>query len=300
MGTLLNRRRYMGGGSPQPIDYGYFRIIPTANSTVTLVIGAAAPAMQIDYSVDDGVTWNSYTKSSSALNISVNATAGVPILWRGNGTKMASGSSNGQYSYFSCGQPFDIEGDLNSLIFGNNYIENQNYAAFSFPMLFRRSKVRYAHNCIIHCDVAGLKSFDSMFSNSTLETPPVIKINTIGSASCVYMFSGCASLLYCPQMNITKLQSRCFANMFATCTSITEGMDLPALTLVDSCYSGMYQNCSNLAKIKMLATSINANRCLYNWVSGVAAEGTFIKNAKATWTTTGANGVPTGWTIQYQ
>jgi hypothetical protein len=88
--------------------------------------------------------------------------------------------------------------------------------------------------------------------------------------------------------------------MFRNCVNITEGMVLPALTLVDSCYSEMFYGCTNLSKIKMLATSIYANGCLGIWVSGVAAEGTFIKNAKATWTTTGANGVPTGWTIQYQ
>lgn len=296
---ILSRRRYMGSKSGTK-DYGYFRIIPTADSTVTLSIGAAAPAMQIAYSIDNGVTWNSYTKSSSALNISVSATAGVPILWKGDGTKMSVGASNGQYSSFSCGQPFDIEGDLNSLIFGDDYAENQNFANHSFLRLFRSTKVRYADNCIIHCDVAGVNCFDSMFSGSTIVTPPVIKINTIGSASCVYMFSSCASLLYCPQMNITTLQSRCFANMFASCTSITEGMDLPARTLVDSCYSSMYNGCSSLAKIKMLATNITANGCLRNWVSGVAEEGTFIKNASATWTTTGANGVPTGWTIQYE
>ena len=35
-----------------------------------------------------------------------------------------------------------------------------------------------------------------------------------------------------------------------------------------------------------------------NWVSGVATTGTFVKNSAATWTTTGVNGVPSGWTIQ--
>jgi hypothetical protein len=35
-----------------------------------------------------------------------------------------------------------------------------------------------------------------------------------------------------------------------------------------------------------------------DWVNGVAASGTFVKNSAATWTTTGNNGVPTGWTVQ--
>jgi hypothetical protein len=88
--------------------------------------------------------------------------------------------------------------------------------------------------------------------------------------------------------------------MFINCVNITEGMVLPALTLVDSCYSGMYQNCSNLAKIKMLATNINANGCLSTWVAGVAGKGVFIKNKDAMWDRTGTNGIPEGWTVEYE
>jgi len=49
----------------------------------------------------------------------------------------------------------------------------------------------------------------------------------------------------------------------------------------------------------MLATAISANRCLENWVNGVASTGIFVKNIDATWTTTGASGVPTNWTVIY-
>jgi len=35
-----------------------------------------------------------------------------------------------------------------------------------------------------------------------------------------------------------------------------------------------------------------------SWVSGVASKGTFVKNSVATWTATGINGIPSGWTVQ--
>ena len=35
-----------------------------------------------------------------------------------------------------------------------------------------------------------------------------------------------------------------------------------------------------------------------NWVSGVSANGTFVKNSAATWDVNGVSGIPTGWTIQ--
>jgi hypothetical protein len=30
----------------------------------------------------------------------------------------------------------------------------------------------------------------------------------------------------------------------------------------------------------------------------ISSSGTFVKNSAATWTTTGNNGVPSGWTVQ--
>ena len=48
----------------------------------------------------------------------------------------------------------------------------------------------------------------------------------------------------------------------------------------------------------MMATDISATSCLYNWVDGVYSRGTFVKNAEATWSVRGKNGIPTGWTVQ--
>ena len=62
----------------------------------------------------------------------------------------------------------------------------------------------------------------------------------------------------------------------------------------------MFRGCRKLNYIKMLATDIYANDCLYNWVSGVASSGTFVKNKDATWNVAGVDGVPSGWTIVYE
>ena len=35
-----------------------------------------------------------------------------------------------------------------------------------------------------------------------------------------------------------------------------------------------------------------------NWVDGVSATGTFVKNSAATWNVSGVNGVPSGWTVE--
>jgi hypothetical protein len=49
--------------------------------------------------------------------------------------------------------------------------------------------------------------------------------------------------------------------------------------------------------IKMLATSISASQCLYNWVNGVASSGTFIKHESMLNLPIGYNGIPINWDI---
>lgn len=90
----------------------------------------------------------------------------------------------------------------------------------------------------------------------------------------------------------------CYQNTFAGCTSLTKAPALPATALATQSYDGMFINCSNLNYIKCLATDISADRCTNSWVSGVAASGTFIKDASMTGWTTGASGIPSGWTVQ--
>ena len=63
------------------------------------------------------------------------------------------------------------------------------------------------------------------------------------------------------------------------------------------CYKSMFYGCSSLNYIKALFTTTPSTTYTVNWVTGVAATGTFVKNRKATWTTTGDNGIPLGWTV---
>ena len=96
----------------------------------------------------------------------------------------------------------------------------------------------------------------------------------------------------------TTLASSCYSSMFNGCTSLRTAPELPATTLARSCYQHMFYGCTNLNYIKMLATNISAINCLYNWVNGVAPNGTFVKNSAMTSLPTGASGIPSGWTVR--
>jgi hypothetical protein len=60
----------------------------------------------------------------------------------------------------------------------------------------------------------------------------------------------------------------------------------------------MFNGCANLNYIKAMFTTTPSTTYTSGWVNGVAATGMFVKNSAATWTTTGVNGVPTGWTVE--
>jgi len=60
----------------------------------------------------------------------------------------------------------------------------------------------------------------------------------------------------------------------------------------------MFYNCANLNYINCLATDISASNCTYNWVSGVASAGTFIKHPDMNDWTIGVNGIPADWTVE--
>ena len=96
----------------------------------------------------------------------------------------------------------------------------------------------------------------------------------------------------------TTLANSCYRLMFYGCSSLTVAPTLPAPKLTNYCYWSMFNGCASLNSITMLATDISVWDCLEEWVSGVAATGTFTKATSMTSLPSGASGIPTGWTVE--
>jgi hypothetical protein len=142
--------------------------------------------------------------------------------------------------------------------------------------------------------------YNYMFNGCTsLTTAPTLPATTIATNCYSDMFYGCTSLTTAPAtLPATTLAKQCYNSMFGGCKSLTTAPELPATTLVASCYNGMFYSCSNLNYIKAMFTTTPSASYTINWVSGVAATGTFVKNSAASWNVTGNNGIPSGWTVQ--
>ena len=102
-----------------------------------------------------------------------------------------------------------------------------------------------------------------------------------------------AEHLVLPAVN---LSAGCYSEMFKQCTSLTIGPDLLAESLNNGTeYDSMFYGCSSLNYIKCLLTGSNIS--CSQWTYDVAANGTFVKSANASWET-GYDGIPYGWTVE--
>ena len=143
-------------------------------------------------------------------------------------------------------------------------------------------------------------TFTSLFQYCTvLTSAPALPATILADDCYKYMFYACNSLKEAPALPATTLADGCYEQMFCYCTSLVNAPELPATTLVLSCYRWMFNGCTSLNVITMLATDISADFCLDEWVDGVAATGTFTKNASATYDPS-TIGIPAGWTVVNQ
>ena len=261
------------------LDYLTFKIL-TAGNIVWRANGSLTKT--IEYSLNNGA-WTSITSSSTPITISV--VANDTIRFRGTNNSYATSKSaysgfgygeagtSGQSNYDTNAAEFNVEGNIMSLIYGDNFVNTTtfNSGTYNFCSLFKKAKVISAENLILPATILTEYCYRAMFS-------------------------WCTYLTVAPQLPATTLAKGVYWYMFESC-SITTAPNLLAETLVAECYGDMFINCSNLNFIKCLANSgFGTSKCLENWVKSVNNTGTFIKDSGTTWSR-GVAGIPSSWTV---
>jgi hypothetical protein len=273
----------------------------------------------ISYSKDDGTTW--------IEGNSVEVSDGDKVMWKGTMTPGSSFPKQG-IGKFSSTAEFDVQGNAMSLLYGDNYKEQTDLTGknYAFKQLFSlNTKVINAENLSLPATTLASNCYSSMFSGCTslvtapklsattlvnycydnmfrdctsLVNAPELPATTLADSCYTYMFYNCTSLTIAPQLPATTLATFCYGSMFYGCTALTTAPELPATTLASNCYQYMFYDCTNLNYIKAMFTTTPNATYTSNWVYRVASSGTFVKNSAAQWNVTGANGIPTGWTVQ--
>ena len=248
-----------------PHDYSqdYLTFVALEDGTFTF----SGNAMQ--YSIDDGATWNALASNTASPTV----TAGNKIMWKQTGLVPVTG--NGIGSFLSTGE-FNCEGNIMSLYYGDDFAGQTDLSG-------KHSAFRFMFKGCSH-----LVSCENL----------VLPATTLSEYCYVVMFSGCTSLTTAPELPATTLANACYSSMFSNCVSLTRAPELPAEIMTIHCYYGLFSGCTSLNSITCLAISSSGSYPTSNWVTGVAANGTFTKAASATFWPTGTSGIPEGWTVQ--
>ena len=212
----------------------------------------------LQYSLDDGSTWQTLTVGTSTPTIS----AGNKILWKQTG--LTPVSNNGIGTFSSTGK-FNVYGNIMSLHFGDDFIGKTDLTGkdSAFKKLFYGcSNLISAENLILPATTLYFYCYDEMFHGcSSLTKAPELPATTLASYCYNYMFHGCSSLTKAPELPATTLASYCYYYMFHGCSSLTKAPELPAKTLTEGCYCGMFYSCSSLTKAPDLPATTLANKC---------------------------------------
>ena len=279
--------------------------------------------ISVEYSMDDGNTWNTLTSSLNKIISSgpqfqnssasrIYASAGTKVRFKGN--------NNSYYKrQFWVSNDFKIYGNIMTLILNNSESSLENYS-FS-ELFFRNNKLTSAESLILPSTVTT-HIYEDMFNYCTaLTDPPVLPATSMAVGCYRSMFANCISMGYTPKLLAQVLDINCYESMFNGCTSLTDVWGgLPATTLVTGCYGQMFYGCSSLDSIECLASNpwftVNQNGSTYtidcptyNWTYGTkSSPGIFTKNATADWNFTSSSvqsietirknsGIPEQWSV---
>lgn len=254
----------------------------------------------IEYSLDDGDTWTSYSAQFTLNADDIACIRGSRTNYENNG--------GGDYG-IPAGKPiFDaskkcyISGNIMSLLADeDNITESAFHGAFS---------------------KGSSKAVDYIDINP--DEPLILPVTMLASKCYMQMFRNCTSLTRAPQFRVEGTAYRCCYNMFRDCSNLTDisGIELPAMTLSQDCYRELFRLCKKLTgaapklpaptlvqecyrqmfsdtkitSIICLATDISAKDCLNTWMSNISNSGTFYRAPGVNYPRN-ASGIPSNWTV---
>ena len=305
--------------SPTPVpsaDYKGLAFISSGESTVRLAQVGTPYEISLEYSTDES-HWKPYT-----IGETITLADSTFLLFRSGEHKNRKFSKDDEnYYHFEISGPISAQGNIMSLL-------NRDFSTpltfYGFFALFEGCTsllsapelpaTTMEQGCYFRmfAECTGLKSapelpakelayncYGWMFKGcSALTSAPELPATEMKSYCYNSMFANCTSLKFAPELPATRLDMGCYHCMFEGCTSLTSAPELPATELVSNCYEFMYKDCRNLRYVIGLFTTEPSEKTTKDWLSGVAASGTFIKSKKATWDVTSADGVPEGWKIE--
>lgn len=285
----------------------------------------SAPTITIEYS-NDNISWNTWCTTSTTRE-----TLTIPAY-----SKMYFRASTNRWSYhfywsssnletiafnnitFTGTSNINLGGNIMSLLYGSSFVEQKTFPNTSSTYIFSKvfskesrsgemhESIRNVNKLLLPATILTEYCYYFMFrGNTLLLNSPALPATTLARSCYSWMFRDCTSLTSAPALPATTLAQQCYNNMFGNCSSLVIAPTLPAsvipyetstLSRNIGAYHSMFNGCTSLSEVRCYAeTNTNGNSTVV-WLQDVSSTGTFYKKAGVTWPT-GANGIPSGWTV---
>ena len=235
--------------------------------TINWTASNTSIAKTIDYKLNDG-EWASITSNTGSSAPTIEVNSGDKIQFRGNNAQCGGNDRwTILYNSFGSSASFEIEGNIMSLIYGDDFKNNSTISSgYTFVGLFKECvNLVSAENLVLPATTLANYCYEEMFYGCTsLTTAPELPATTLGEYCYFQMFYGCTSLTTAPALPATNLKINCYNRMFSNCTSLTTAPALPATTLADSCYLSMFYGCTSLTTAPELPATTLAYECYYS------------------------------------
>ena len=278
----------------------YFTIESLADSN-TISLSKGGNNISLSYSTDDGTTWTDLSITSNTTFATINT--GDKILFKGTNNYLATAWD--KYNRFNGSKNFNVYGNVMSLLYGDNFI---NYSEFPSGtttnlcgLFYGTTTVIDASNLYMSALTCTVDCYNGTFRGCTnLIAAPKLLATTPAKGCCSSMFEGCINLETVPEINFTTMAQEACQRMFCmnrnsriTTPKMTKSPVLRCTTHATNCYKEMFKGNGNLIEVTCLLTSPGDTD---NWLANCSTSGTFKKASGASWTT-GASGIPSGWTV---
>lgn len=265
----IDRLPYMGGvdinavleylGYDPLYKYTYLTIEAIEDTNITWA-GAtiSGTTNTYKYSVDKGVTWNTWSGSISLL-------AGDKLML--SSVSNQSGKVHTVSTGIQSTGKINVSGNLWSLVYGDDFLNITGDISGSIYSTFKNSiNLVSAKNLVLDFGTNSSDIHNTFQGCTSLIEAPTFTALTIDNNAYSSMFYGCTSLAKAPELPALTIGASSYLSMFEGCTSLVNGpSELPATDILRNSYQRMFYGCTRLTKVpKLYMSNINgALACQY-------------------------------------
>ena len=244
---------------------------------------AETPDISIEYSTDDGQTWNEWwaTEGDSEYFAYLEH-AGDKVLIRGYNDAYGFYDSEDYYdivqkaSFYAEGSCY-VYGNIMSLIDGDNFYNLKSVTDYAFTCLFCDYDWEYRPNWLYSKDGfelllpatnLGNNCYAHMLCGSSITTAPDLPAKQLSDYCYAAMFQECERLKNPPKIKATILADSCFSGMFSYCISMISTPEINSQYVADDSFNHMFSDCKSIKTATNIHISNLSNYCCAYMFSG--------------------------------